>query len=84
MNWNYVAHIIRDVFPQRVFTTLYGRSKELLDVLYEKNLKGEMMTTQMINKIIGVQQKDIMTQNKNRSDHFLKINLCLHDAIIYI
>ena len=33
MDWNYVAHIIRDVFPQRTFTTLYGRSKELLDIL---------------------------------------------------
>lgn len=34
MNWDYAAHIIRDVFPQRVFTTLYGRSKELIDVLH--------------------------------------------------
>jgi hypothetical protein len=33
MNWNFVAHIIRDIFPQRIFTTLYGRNKELLDVL---------------------------------------------------
>jgi hypothetical protein len=34
MDWDYVAHIIRDVFPQTTFTTLYGRSKELLDVLH--------------------------------------------------
>lgn len=32
MNWDYVAHIIRDIFPQRTFTVIYGRNKELLDV----------------------------------------------------
>ena len=34
MNWGYVAHIIRDIFPQRIFTTLYGRNKELVDILH--------------------------------------------------
>ena len=33
MDWDYVAHIIRDIFPQRIFTTLYGRSQELVDTL---------------------------------------------------
>ena len=33
MNWNYVAHIIRDIFPQKIFTTLYGRNKELIDMV---------------------------------------------------
>jgi len=65
---------VAQILNLHFFQTLSNIEKELLDVLYEKNLKGEMMTTQMINKIIGVQQKDIMTQNKNRSDHFLKIN----------
>ncbi len=65
---------VAQILNLHFFQTLSNIEKELLDVLYEKNLKGELMTTQMINKIIGVQQKDIMTQNKNRSDHFLKIN----------
>jgi hypothetical protein len=43
-------------------------------VLYEHHLKGSLISTKLINKIIGVQNKDTMTQNKNRSDYFLKIN----------
>lgn len=34
MNWDYVAHIIRDIFPQRTFTIIYGRNKELIDILH--------------------------------------------------
>ena len=37
-------------------------------------MKGEDVSTKTINKIIGVQQKDTLTQNKSRSDHFIKIN----------
>ena len=48
--------------------------KELVQVLYEQQLKGEEISPKQINKIIGVQQKDTLTQNKSRSDHFLKIN----------
>lgn len=48
--------------------------KELLQVLYQNHQKGESISTKIINKIIGVQNKDILTQNKSRSDHFLKIN----------
>ena len=48
--------------------------KELIQVLYQHHLKGEEIAPKLINKIIGVQQKDILTQNKSRSDHFLKIN----------
>lgn len=48
--------------------------KELIKVLYEQHLKGEEISPKLINKIIGVQQKDTLTQNKSRSDHFLKIN----------
>lgn len=33
MDWDYVVHIIRDVFRERTFTTVYGRDKELVDVL---------------------------------------------------
>lgn len=49
--------------------------KELLQVLYLNHQKGESISTKVINKIIGVQNKDVLTQNKSRSDHFLKINL---------
>ena len=48
--------------------------KELLQVLYRNHQKGEVVSIKIINKIIGVQNKDILTQNKSRSDHFLKIN----------
>ncbi len=48
--------------------------KELIQVLYQQHLKGEEIAPKLINKIIGVQQKDTLTQNKSRSDHFLKIN----------
>ena len=47
---------------------------KLIVVLFEHHLKGVLITTNQINKIIGVQNKDVMTQNKNRSDCFLKIN----------
>ena len=48
--------------------------KELIQALYQHHLKGEEIVPKLINKIIGVQQKDTLTQNKSRSDHFLKIN----------
>jgi len=48
--------------------------KELMQVLYKNHQKGESISTKVINKIIGVQNKDVLTQNKSRSDHFLKIN----------
>jgi hypothetical protein len=48
--------------------------KELLQVLYKKHQVGESISTKVINKIIGVQNKDVLTQNKSRSDHFLKLN----------
>ena len=48
--------------------------KELLQVLYRNHQKGEVVSIKIINKIIGVQNKDVLTQNKSRSDHFLKIN----------
>jgi len=48
--------------------------KELVQVLYQNHKKGESISTKVINKIIGVQNKDVLTQNKSRSDHFLKIN----------
>jgi hypothetical protein len=68
--------------PKEVVTILYDNfftaltiiEKELIEALYQSNLKGEELSTKTINKIIGVQQKDTLTQNKSRSDHFIKIN----------
>lgn len=65
-----VSHILNNHF----FESLTVIEKELIEVLYEHHLIGVLLSTKHINKIIGVQNKDIMTQNKNRSDYFLKIN----------
>jgi hypothetical protein len=72
----------RKSIPKEVVTILYDNffnaltiiEKELIEALYKSNLKGEEVSTKTINKIIGVQQKDTLTQNKSRSDHFIKIN----------
>jgi hypothetical protein len=42
--------------------------------IYELQIKQEQISIKTINKIIGVQQKDTITQNKSRSDYFLRIN----------
>jgi hypothetical protein len=65
-----ISHILNNHF----FESLTVIEKELIEVLYEHHLKGSLISTKLINKIIGVQNKDVMTQNKNRSDYFLKIN----------
>ena len=65
-----VTSILNDNF----FNSLSIIEKELLDVLYHHYLKGESLSTKLINKIIGVQQKDVLTQNKSRSDYFIRIN----------
>ena len=65
-----VSHILNNHF----FESLTVIEKELIEALYEFHLKGVFVSTKLINKIIGVQNKDVMTQNKNRSDYFLKIN----------
>ena len=48
--------------------------KELIQAIYECQIKQEQISIKAINKIIGVQQKDTITQNKSRSDYFLRIN----------
>ena len=48
--------------------------KELIQTIFQCQMSNEQISIKMINKIIGVQQKDILTQNKSRSDHFLRIN----------
>ena len=48
--------------------------KELIQAIYALQIKQEQISIKAINKIIGVQQKDTITQNKSRSDYFLRIN----------
>lgn len=62
------------ILYQNFYNSLSIVEKELIEALYQNNIKGEELTTKSINKIIGVQQKDTLTQNKSRSDHFIKIN----------
>jgi hypothetical protein len=65
---------VSDILNNHFFASLTVIEKELIEILYEHHLKGGLISTKLINKIIGVQNKDVMTQNKNRSDYFLKIN----------
>ena len=65
---------VLNILNNHFFESLTVIEKELIEVLYENHLKGSLISTKLINKIIGVQNKDTMTQNKNRSDYFLKIN----------
>ena len=77
-----IAERKRKTLPEAVNTILYNNfyaslgavDKELIKVLYQHYLNDEALTTKVINKLIGVQQKDVLTQNKSRSDHFLRIN----------
>ena len=62
------------ILYQNFFNSLSIVEKELIEALCLSNLKGEDVSTKTINKIIGVQQKDTLTQNKSRSDYFIKIN----------
>ena len=65
---------VSNILNNHFFESLTVIEKELIEALYEYHLKGGFVSTKLINKIIGVQNKDVMTQNKNRSDYFLKIN----------
>ena len=65
---------VSNILNNHFFESLTVIEKELIEALYEFHLKGGFVSTKLINKIIGVQNKDVMTQNKNRSDYFLKIN----------
>jgi hypothetical protein len=62
------------ILYQNFFTSLSIVEKELIEILCQSNLKGEEVSTKTINKIIGVQQKDTLIQNKSRSDIFIRIN----------
>ena len=62
------------ILNNNFFSALTIVEKELIEELYQHHLKGEALSTRLINKIIGVQQKDTLTQNKSRSDYFIRIN----------
>ncbi len=62
------------ILNNNFFSALTIVEKELIEELYNHHLKGEEVSTKLINKIIGVQQKDTLTQNKSRSDYFIRIN----------
>jgi hypothetical protein len=72
----------KKTIPDEIQTILYKNfydaitivEKELIQNIFQCQKNNEHISIKMINKIIGVQQKDILTQNKSRSDHFLRIN----------
>lgn len=65
---------VLSILNNNFFSALTIVEKELIEELYRHHLKGEALSTRLINKIIGVQQKDTLTQNKSRSDYFIRIN----------
>jgi hypothetical protein len=78
----YNKHIQKKKTPMEVQSILYKNfysaltavEKELIQAIYELQIKQEQISIKTINKIMGVQQKDTITQNKSRSDYFLRIN----------
>lgn len=56
------------------YSALSVIEKELIQSMYQIQINNEQISIKAINKIIGVQQKDTITQNKSRSDCFLRIN----------
>jgi hypothetical protein len=65
---------IQSILYKNFFSALTAVEKELIQAIYALQIKQEQISIKAINKIIGVQQKDTITQNKSRSDYFLRIN----------
>lgn len=65
---------IQSILYKNFYSALTAVEKELIQSIYEFKIKQEQISIKAINKIIGVQQKDTITQNKSRSDYFLRIN----------
>jgi hypothetical protein len=65
---------IQSILYKNFYSALTAIEKELIQAIYELQIKQEQISIKAINKIIGVQQKDTITQNKSRSDYFLRIN----------
>jgi hypothetical protein len=65
---------VQSILYKNFYSALTAIEKDLIISIYQLQIKNEQISIKAINKIIGVQQKDILTQNKSRSDHFLRIN----------
>jgi hypothetical protein len=65
---------VQSILYKNFYSALTAVEKELIQAIYELQIKQEQISIKAINKIIGVQQKDTITQNKSRSDYFLRIN----------
>jgi len=65
---------VQSILYKNFYSALTAVEKELIQAIYELQIKQEQISIKTINKIIGVQQKDTITQNKSRSDYFLRIN----------
>jgi hypothetical protein len=65
---------VQSILYKNFFSSLSIVEKELIQAMYQLQVKNEQISIKTINKIIGVQQKDTLTQNKSRSDYFLRIN----------
>ena len=65
---------VQSILYKNFYSALTAVEKELIQAIYEMQIKQEQISIKAINKIIGVQQKDTITQNKSRSDYFLRIN----------
>jgi hypothetical protein len=65
---------VNEILNSNFFLSLNIVEKELIETLLDHAKKSEFVSTKQINKIIGVQHKDVITQNKSRSDYFIKIN----------
>jgi hypothetical protein len=65
---------VQSILYKNFYSALTAIEKELLLSIYQLQTNNEQISIKAINKIIGVQQKDTITQNKSRSDYFLRIN----------
>jgi hypothetical protein len=65
---------VQSILYKNFYSALTALEKELIQSIYQLQINNEQISIKAINKIIGVQQKDTITQNKSRSDYFLRIN----------
>jgi len=65
---------VQPILYKNFYFALTIVEKELIQAIYQTQILKEQISIKTINKIIGVQQKDTITQNKSRSDIFLRIN----------
>jgi hypothetical protein len=65
---------VQSILYKNFYSALTAVEKELIQSMYQLQINNEQMSIKAINKIIGVQQKDTISQNKSRSDYFLRIN----------